>query len=111
MADLVKLEKFVTFYLELSGVEVDKIDYQIELGIMRYLIAFGNTTVQSFESKNGKPTRDLEKLERDKYSVYSNFSKGVKSGSNSDVIEFGWDQIEVIEAGDSKPSEPSLKES
>ena len=70
VAELIKTEKFVCFYLESSGVDVDNIDYKIELGIMRYLIAHGNTTVQAYENKNGSKAENLDQLERDKYNVY-----------------------------------------
>ena len=76
---------------------------------MRYLIAFGDTSVQSFESKNGDKAENLDALERDKYNVYSNFSKIIHSSADSGVIDIGWEQIEVLESSE-KPAE-SLKES
>ena len=49
---------------------MDNIDFKTELGILRYLIAHGNTTVQAYESRNGCKAENLDQLERDKYNIY-----------------------------------------
>ena len=84
----------------MAGVDPD-IGYETELGLLRYLIAFGDTTIQTYESKVKKSSEDNELLERHKYSIYGRFNEAVlklQEKVGSDVIEIEWDQIQEIQA-------------
>jgi len=92
--------------------ESGKQDFAGSIGLLRYIIAHGDTSVQRYrsfiDSKQVASPQDLEEIERNKYLIYAQFdeylSRSKASESASEVIEMDWDQIEALESSDTAAS-------
>ena len=77
IAELSQTDKVVQFYIEMAGVKADEVGWERELGLLRYLIAYGDTTIQTYTARVNASSEDYELIERNKYSVYNRFSEAV----------------------------------
>ena len=45
IAELSQMETVAKFYLLMADVDLEEVGYETELGLLRYLVAFGDTTI------------------------------------------------------------------
>lgn len=104
-AQLAKLRNTAKFYGLVAGDcsdETGKENFEGAIGLLRYLIAHGDTCIEKYQASLGKAQEshsdaDLEKIERNKYLIYSNFDEYILRGYDQpdkieeSVIEIGWD--------------------
>ena len=113
VASLVKLTKVATFYGLVAGDSQNddgKETFDGTIGVLRYIIAHGDTSLQRYQHAlglNSEITDDtLQKIEKNKYLIYNHFCEHIqaqqakstgKDMTQSEVIEIEWDQIREIE--------------
>ena len=104
VADLAKLDNVATFYAFVAEEREDaegNETFDGAVGLLRYLIAHGDTCVQKYRAQLGLEQQadsgQLESVERNKYLVYAHFEQFLgscqqaQSAPPTDVIEIEWD--------------------
>ena len=65
------------FYNAMAGVNIEEAGWEDELGTLRYLIAHGDSTIDSYKARVEGSQGEFTDLERNKYMVYNRFSEAV----------------------------------
>ena len=79
VAQIAKLSNVAKFYGLVGADSIDETGSETfdgTIGLLRYMIAYGDTSVQAYQTRVGHSTfseRELEAIEKDKYLIYNQF--------------------------------------